>query len=191
MVELVTNFSQAERYKNCLVRSTNNSIARHISNMQLVACTNGYSILLNKHNRGDWANNSRFYAVNDHTNLVDMTADGDIQPSGRYITFTVNTLDGRKGSRIRAHEFYRAIMLNMPLIMVTDKQSYGGMRTWQHLARYRDIEVFGWLNSKPINVDPLDPEETHATEQECSDRDAERIMQIKLVSHRKDGYHGR
>ena len=192
MVELVLNFSQAERYKNSLVRG-NTRI--NTDSMRFIARIKGCSIYLEKHDHKDWVYNSRFYAVNDTTGLVEITVDGDMQPSGKsMMTFTVNTLDGRKGRMISAHEFYRSIMLNMSLIMVTETQSYGGMRTWQELARYPDIEIFGWLHGKPINIDPFDPEETHATERETvtkygKDRDMERVMQMKLISHRKGKRH--
>lgn len=193
-VQLLPDFSQAERYRNSIVRNKTNPIADNIDRgeFELISKSKQHTIYLEQHARKNWKHNARFYAVNNQTGLVDMTVDGDIKRTGTVRTFTVSTLDGRRNSGMRAYEFYRAMMLGTPLILVTDAQSYGGLRTWQELAKYRDIEVFGWLDGHPVNVDPSDPEDTHATEREANNSrvdssDAASIIRMKLVAHRKMG----
>lgn len=191
-VELSTDFSQAERYKNLLVRSKRNPIEDKIKDgtADLVGKIKGHTLYLEEYSRSGWKTNSRFYAVNDQTGLIDITVDGYMERKGKSYTFKINTLDGRGGSSMKAYEFYRAIMLKMPIILMTDQQSYGGMRTWQELSRYPDIEVFGWMDGKPINVDPLDPDETHATRRE-RDPESMAIRDMYLVAHRKISKRGR
>ena len=128
----------------------------------------------------------RFYAVNDGTDLVDMTVDGSMSRKGKHDIFKINVLNGRTGSSLKAYQFYRNILLGSPIIFVSDTQSYGGLRTWQELSRYPDIEVFGWLNGKPVNISPLDSDETHADIDDVgSDREIRDVFNTKLVAHRK------
>jgi O-acetylhomoserine/O-acetylserine sulfhydrylase-like pyridoxal-dependent enzyme len=79
-------------------------------------------------------------------------------------------------------------LLKTNVIFVTDSQSYGGLRTWQELAKYKDITVFGWSNGKPVNVTPAEPEDTHITTGEILSNpepgDVD-ILKMKLVAHRK------
>ena len=196
-LELLPDFSQSERTKNVVLRSQTNPIAKDIraGNLRLISKTRGHSIYLDGANDG-WVANARFYAIDDASDLVVLMVDGQLSNKGNQKVFDINVLQGRAGSGLKAYQFYRSILLNMPIIFVAEQQSYGGMRTWQELSKYPDIEVFGWLNGKAINVDPTDQDETHASEDDVKtpdgyDRHADRIMRMKLVAHRKIKGRGR
>lgn len=194
-VELIPDLSQAQRYKHLSVRSNRNTIKNKIQSgvAKKIGKTRGYTLYMDESGpRGEFSN-TRFYAVNDATDLVDLTFDGLQSKTGSFISFEVNTLEGRPGSGLKAHAFYRAVLLALPIIFVSNLQSYGGMRTWQELSKYPDIEVFGWYDNQPVNLDPLDPEETHATDTDAwlmpNDRDIKddlnRVLNTKLIAHRK------
>jgi hypothetical protein len=172
------------------LRGQKNPIAKDIraGNLRLISKTRGHSIYLDDISG---SLSVKFYAINDASDLVVLMVDGDLSNKGDHKVFEINVLQGRNGSNLKAYQFYRSILLNMQIIFVAEQQSYGGMRTWQELSKYPDIEMFGWLNGKAINVDPTDQDETHASEDDDYDRDADRIMRMKLVAHRKIKDRGR
>lgn len=198
-LELLPDFSQAERTKIKALRSQKNLISKSIrsGDLQLITRTKNHSIYMDDDADGGCTVNARFYAIDDAADLVVFMVDGDLSRKGDHQVFMINVLQGRTGSRLKAHSFYSAILLSMPIIFVAEQQSYGGMRTWQELSKHRYIEMFGWLNGRAINIDPSDQDETHASEDDVYrsphgyDKDAERIMRMKLVAHRKITKHGR
>lgn len=152
------------------------------SDLRVIATLGNHTIYKTDNNTG----RVRFYAVNNDNGLADMTVDGSMHRKGKQQIFKINVVNGRTGSKIKAHKFYRSILLNLPIIFVTDTQSYGGLRIWQELSKYPDIEVFGWLNGKPINVTPLDPDETHADADEVgTDKELVDIFKMKLIAHKR------
>lgn len=177
-VELI-NISQLDRYKHKTVKSEKNEIQGLIDNGKAKPLTKikGYTI---------YTYAERFYALNNSTNLVDMTVDGFIKKVGNFYAFKINILSGRFGSSLKAYEFYRAILLNLPIIFVSDAQSYGGLKTWQKLEKSKDIEVFGWLNGKAVNVSTLDPDDTHISHDDVgADTSLSQILRMKLIAHKK------
>lgn len=190
-MELIPDFSQNKRYRHRLVRlDTPFEKLIDQNRVEKIADTRTHIIyFMDKWTSKYAVQNPRFFAVNKQNRFVDMTLDGTITRHGKSMTFAINTLEGRSGSNIKAYEFYRAILLRLPVIFTSDKQSYGGMRTWQELSRYPDMEVFGWYNGKPVNIDPLDSDETHADEKEAKSGDgvSRQIMDMILVAHRKIG----
>lgn len=194
-VELIPDLSQAQKNKHRSVRSDSNVIKNKITTgaVKKIGKVRGYSIYMeDTSGKADEFSNTRFYAVNDKTDLVDMTFDGYQTRKGKFINFEINTLEGRTGSNLKAYELYRAVLLTLPIIFVSDLQSYGGMRTWQELSKYPDIEVFGWYEDKPVNLDPLDSEETHVTDDDVmlarnpvEREQMKRILNTKLIAHRK------
>lgn len=194
-VELIPDFSQAQRFKHASVRLKTNTIKNKIEDgiVKKIGKVRNYTIYVDDSGPSDEFTDIRFYAVNNQTDLVDMTVDGKMQMRGKkFFSFEINALEGRSGSNLKAHEFYRAILLAMPIIFVSDLQSYGGMRTWQELSRYPDIEVFGWSDGQAVNIDPRDPEETHVDPKEryssrvdYQDPELKRILNMKLVAHKR------
>lgn len=197
-VELLPDYGPSERDRHIYVRRKTNPIKSFIKSGKIkkIGKVKGHSLYVDMNDPSGWEANSRFYAVNDENGLVDLTVSGMMKKTGKAYTFKIDVLSGRKGSSLKAYEFYRAIMTNMSIIFVTDTQSYGGMRTWQELSRYPDIEVFGWADGKPVNVDPRDSDETHASERDVWDGngpepEARDIRAMKLVAHRKIKGRGR
>ena len=150
--------------------------------------------------RLDLDENDAFFTVNKNTNQIDMVVDGTLSKKKNSWVFKINSLKGRNGTILKAYQFYRLILTNMNVIFVSDSQSYGGMRTWQELAKFPDIEVFGWANNKAVNIDPQDEFETHASDRETDDysskenfdigystteKEAAEIQKMKLVAHKK------
>lgn len=196
-VELLPDYGQSQQGRHIYVRSKTNPIKYLIKSghLEKIGKVKGRTVYLDRHDSTGYNSNSRFYAVNDENGQVDMTVSGMMKKTGKAETFKIDVLSGRKGSNLKAYEFYRLIMLKMLIIFVTDTQSYGGMRTWQELSRYPDIEVFGWLKGKAVNVDPRDSDETHASVDDVRiggiEPEARDIKNMKLVAHRKIKGRGR
>lgn len=159
-----------------------------VSDKTLMGKVKGHSIYFDKTSIKDYG---RFYVVNDK-NQVMLTVDGHLVKKKSVNVFYIDRLSGRKGSPVKAHEFYRALMLQNPVILVTSAQSYGGLKVWQKLAAYSDITVFGYNNGKSYNVDPREPEDTHVDHEEYVSADPtdaseiSKIYNMQLVAHRKN-----
>lgn len=181
-VELLPDLGSSRDWRHSVVVAKTNPYAGRIRSgaFQRIAKVKDHTIY---HMPVGYPVHSLIIAVNDSTGLVDMRLSGVENRRKDAIIFQIKDLDGRSGSSLKAYEFYHAILKKMPIVLTTDKQSYGGLRTWQELARYPDVEVFGWDRGQPVNVSPLDPDDTHVTKH---DQDA-RLMKMKLVAHRKLG----
>lgn len=191
-VELLPNYGSSGTYRHEDVLDKKNPLARSIArgDFRLVTRIKGHSIYY-QHVENRWKD-SLFIAVNDDTNLIDMRLDGTARRRHGMVMFNIENLDGRPDSNLKAYEFYHAILAKAPVIFITNMQSYGGLRTWQELAKYPDMEVFGWNKGKPVNVTPLEPEDTHISYDDALEEPGGReILGMKLVAHKKlDKKHG-
>jgi len=135
-----------------------------------------------------------FVAVDNKSKLANMYMTGTTEKRGRFYVYQNIELSGRTESNIKAYEFYRVILINMPIIFVANIHSYGGMRTWQELSKYPDIEVFGWSKGEWINIDPLDSEETHVVDPDLGEPklnpDLKKIKNMRMIAHKKIGNRG-
>lgn len=60
-------------------------------------------------------------------------------------SYIVHGLYAAPGNTVKAHQFYRALIVDQGLTLVSDnKQSPGGNRVWQTLERYPDVEIYGF-----------------------------------------------
>ena len=60
-------------------------------------------------------------------------------------SYIIHGLYAAPGNPVKAHEFYRALVRDLGLTLVSDrKQSPGGNRVWQRLEAYPDVEVYGF-----------------------------------------------
>lgn len=193
-VEFLPGYRQTAGYRHDSVKSNENPYEHQIRNgiLRPVTRVKGHTIYYGHpfSRRYD----AVFVAIDDNTDLVDMRVSGNSKHRHGMVMFDIDLLDGRKGSTLKAYEFYHAILARAPVIFTTTTQSQGGLRTWQELARYPDIEVFGWSRGKPVNVTPLDPDDTHASQDdvgggwgEPEEPEAKEIMNMKLVAHKKLG----
>lgn len=193
-VEFLPGYRQSAGYRHGDVRDNENPYERHIYRgiLRPVTKVKGHTVYYG-HPSGR-GGDAVFVAISDDTGLVDMRVSGKSKHSHGMVMFEIDILDGRKGSTLKAYEFYHAILARAPVIFTTTTQSQGGLRTWQELSKYPDIEVFGWSRGKPVNVTPRDPDETHASQDDVSrgwgepeEPEAREIMNMKLVAHKKLG----
>ena len=64
---------------------------------------------------------------------------------GNPQSLIVSGLYAAPGNPVRAAKFYRGLILDQGLTLISDRnQSPGGQRVWQQLENYPDIEVYGY-----------------------------------------------
>ena len=76
-------------------------------------------------------------------------------------SFIVSGLYAAPGNPIRAAEFYRALVRDLGLTLISDrKQSPGGQSVWQQLEKFPDVEVYGFdtRTGKVLNIGAGDEE---------------------------------
>lgn len=76
-------------------------------------------------------------------------------------SFVISGLYASPGNAVSAAEFYRALILDLGLTLVSDrKQSPGGQRVWQQLEQFPDIEVYGYdtRSGEVLNIGAEDEE---------------------------------
>lgn len=76
-------------------------------------------------------------------------------------SFVIAGLYAAPGNPIRAAEFYRSLIHDLGLTLVSDrKQSPGGQKVWQQLERFSDVEVHGYdtKTGKVLNIGAGDEE---------------------------------
>jgi hypothetical protein len=89
-----------------------------------------------------------------------ITAFGSRYP-GNPNSFVISGLYAAPGNPIRAAEFYRALIQELGVTLISDrKQSPGGQRVWQQLERFPDVEVYGYdtRTGKTLNISASDEE---------------------------------
>ena len=60
-------------------------------------------------------------------------------------SYIIHGLYAAPGNPVRAAEFYRALIRDLGLTLISDrKQSPGGNRVWQQLEQFSDVEVYGY-----------------------------------------------
>jgi hypothetical protein len=60
-------------------------------------------------------------------------------------SYIIHGLYAAPGNPVRAAEFYRALVRDLGLTLISDrKQSPGGNRVWQQLEQFPDVEVYGY-----------------------------------------------
>ena len=97
-----------------------------------------------------------------------------------------------KNNTLKAHNFYAFLVTKLGKTLVASHQSPGGHAVWKQLQRYhKNVEIHGWLNGKPVNVDMRDPEYTHSKDTDTWDSNGEYSHELldaknmELVATRK------
>lgn len=81
-----------------------------------------------------------FWAVDHKTNKVNMKVSGHRGDNNNH--FVVSSLSGRKDSPIKAHELYHHLITQHGFTITSDRnQSTGGVNTWKHLSKHKDIDM--------------------------------------------------
>ncbi len=80
------------------------------------------------------------WAVDQKTGKVNMRLSGGRGDDNKHIR--INSVKGRKGSPIKAHELYHHLITTHSFTLTSDKnQSKGGSSTWKELSKNKDIHM--------------------------------------------------
>ena len=129
-----------------------------------------------------------YYARDIESGMVHFTITGKRNPTSKV--YTIDTADST-GHGPKAHIVYRKILESGHSVALVGKShSAGGQKIWQNLSKERGVSVHGWYRGKAINLDPLDPEETHVPASEAEkgylrgkkDLAGRQIYKMKLVA---------
>lgn len=53
-------------------------------------------------------------------------------------------MSGRKGSSLKAHDFYHHLITHHNLILMGEAQSQGGKKVWDRLRTKKDVTIHTW-----------------------------------------------
>lgn len=129
-----------------------------------------------------------YYARDKESGMVHLTITGKLNP--RTKVYTIDTADST-GQGPKAHIVYRKILESGHAVALVGKShSAGGQKIWQNLSKERGVSIHGWYNGKPVNINPLDSEETHVPASEAEkgylrgkkDLAGRQIYKMKLVA---------
>jgi len=134
----------------------------------------------------DWLGGQLSYHVfNPESRTVVLTSFGS-----RYHrnpnSYIIHGLYAAPGNPVKAHQFYRNLILDQGLTLISDrKQSPGGNRVWQRLEAYPDIEVYGFdtRTGEVMNFGAADSEMYAVPPRAAQDRESRYIARnIRLVA---------
>jgi len=101
-------------------------------------------------------------------------------------SYIIHGLYAAPGNPVKAHQFYRNLILDQGLTLISDrKQSPGGNRVWQRLEAYPDIEVYGFdtRTGEVMNFGAADAEMYAVPPRAAKDRESRYIARnIRLVA---------
>jgi GNAT superfamily N-acetyltransferase len=104
-------------------------------------------------------------------------------------SFIIAGLYAAPGNPIRAHEFYRHLVRDVGLTLISDyKQSPGGQKVWQRLERYPDINIFGFdtRTEEVLNFTARDEEMYAVPSTAVKGREMQQMARdIRLVATKK------
>lgn len=100
---------------------------------------------------------------------------------------------------VKAADFYRILITKLDKVLVAANQSPGSQAVWAKLNKFPDVNIHGWLDGKPVNIDPTDREYAYGNAEYKYKKDPKTglIVQIdpgqelkdatrmKLVAHKK------
>jgi hypothetical protein len=85
-----------------------------------------------------------YHLFDPESRTVIITAFGS-QYKGNPNSYIIHGLYAAPGNPVKAHQFYRALIIDQGLTLVSDRmQSPGGNQVWQRLETYPDVNVFGY-----------------------------------------------
>lgn len=187
-VELIPNYNPPEKRKDPMLKGKGYSVKKEIEYGDAVklGTYKNHTIYGGDEIYSFSDATNKFFAIDNQTGLPVIFVSGKLTKKKTWMKFTIALLQSRKGNKLKADEFYRFLLLKLPLILVTDSQSYGGLKVWQKLASDPRLTVFGWKKGKPVNVDPRDEMDTHATYHDAKEEpESKDVIGIKLIAHRK------
>jgi len=126
-----------------------------------------------------------YHLFNPETRQAIITAFGSRYP-GNPRSFVIGGLYAAPGNPVRAAEFYRALIHELGLTLVSDrKQSPGGQKVWQQLEKFRDVEVHGYdtKTGEVLNIGAGDEEMYSVPSHAVKGREMSKVARdIRLVA---------
>jgi len=126
-----------------------------------------------------------YHLYDPETRRVMITAFGSRYQRNPH-SFIIGGLYAAPGNPVRAAEFYRALIQDLGLTLISDrKQSPGGQRVWQQLEAFPDIEIYGYdtRTGEVMNFGPQDSEMYAIASGDVKDREGRYIANnIRMVA---------
>jgi hypothetical protein len=137
---------------------------------------------------GAYNNWVSYDAVNPN-GLVDLTVGANEK---KNVMRDLNLYAINPNNTLKAHNFYAYLITKLNKVLVASQQSSGGENVWVQLQRFHHntIDIHGWLNGKPVNVDMRDREQTHAPdpgwpENNKQPQEVKDARKMELVAYKK------
>lgn len=108
----------------------------------------------------------------------------------------ISTVSSSGKSPVKVHEYYHHLLKSghYDTLIGSEHSKGGGDEVWRRLAKMPGIKVHGWKKhdydekkGEPVNIDPQNPDETHADLYGPDDSDAKDVGNMLLVA----SYHKR
>jgi hypothetical protein len=106
-----------------------------------------------------------------------------VQGLERNNVMHIRTTAAHDQSTVKAHDVYHHLIKQGKTLASDSKQSEGGKRIWQKLAKIRGVNVHGWHKGKAVNV-KMGDDETH-TEPGDDSYGYGAVKNMILVAHKK------
>lgn len=150
-----------------LMRPTSNSLGKKLSAYQGLPyreITPGFIIITDK--------KQKEYLIGDvKKNQITLSVTVSKYGKSSYIKLLSSTMN----NKFPSERLYAYLIKEVGLTLVSNKQSNGGYKVWQRLAKIPGINIFGWdaSSNRAINIDPKlkDKEETHHDTETFDDLD--------------------
>ena len=100
----------------------------------------------------------------------------------------ISMLNSTKDNKLKAHDFYHELIKH-GYTLYTDVQGEGGQLVWSKLSKFKDVNIHGWYNGKPVNISfAKDSDEIyldHESGETYSDGKKRSEYGIALIAHKK------
>lgn len=91
------------------------------------------------------------YGVNDSLNAIEISVYGELNTQSKTLENLYLTKSST--STLKAHLFYRTLIVDYKFTLKSNSQSYGAVKVWKALSKFKDVNIYGWKDGKAINVD--------------------------------------
>ena len=134
----------------------------------------------------DWLGGQLSYHLFDPRSRTAIVTTFGSRYHGNPHSYIIHGLYAAPGNPVKAHQFYRALIQDLGLTLISDrKQSPGGNRVWQRLEAYPDIEVYGFdtKTGEVMNFGAQDSEMYAVPPRAAKDRESRYVAKnIRLVA---------
>ena len=108
--------------------------------------------------------------------------------SVKKMVVKINILGSTKNNKLKAHDFYHELIKH-GYTLYSNEQSEGGQLVWSKLSKFKDVNIHGWYNGKPVNISfAKDSDEIyldHKSGETYSDGKKRSGYGIALIAHKK------